>query len=78
MGVAGAIIRAGFILLIPGLVKIIWFLFIQTNYTIQDLQLFYPFSLLNLVNSGMLEPCLLYPLQVLNLFEARGRWLSTR
>lgn len=61
--------KAEFVMLIPGLVKLFWFLFIQTDYTLNDLQLFYPLSLLNLFEPGTLEPYLLYPLQVLNLFE---------
>ena len=64
-----AAIQAEFVLLIPGLIKLIWFLFIQTDYTLNDLQLFYPLSLLNLFEPGTVEPYLLYPLQVLNLFE---------
>ena len=62
-------IQAEFVMLIPGLVKLIWFLFVQTDYTLNDLQLFYPLSLLNLFEPGTLEQYLLYPLQVLNLFE---------
>ncbi|MBO0949530.1 hypothetical protein J2I46_13120 [Fibrella sp. HMF5405] len=62
-------ILAEFVLLVPGLIKLLWFLFIQTDYTLNDLQLFYPLSLLNLFEPGTVEPYLLYPLQVLNLFE---------
>jgi len=62
-------IQAEFVLLVPGLVKILWFLFVQTDYTLVDLQIFYPLSLLSLVGANSVAPYLVYPLQVLNLFE---------
>jgi hypothetical protein len=52
-----------------GFLKIIWFYFYQTNYTLEDLQYFYPLSALNITGYKGLEPWLLYPLQTLNLFE---------
>jgi hypothetical protein len=64
-----AAIKAEFVLLIPSLIKILWFLFVQTDYTLNDLQFFYPLSLINIFEPGTVEPYLLYPLQVLNLFE---------
>lgn len=57
------------IFLIPALIKVFWFLFIQTDYTLTDLQYFYPLSILNLFDSGSLDIWFIYPLQLLNLFE---------
>jgi hypothetical protein len=68
------VLEAEFIFLIPSLLKILWFLFIQTNYTLKDLQLFYPLSLLNFFDARNIEPWLLYPLQVFNVFEV-AYWL---
>lgn len=62
-------VQAEFVLLIPAVLKIGWFLFIQTNYSLQDLQTFYPLSVLSIFDHTTLEPWLLYPLQVLNVFE---------
>ncbi|PKP19156.1 MAG: hypothetical protein CVU07_00515 [Bacteroidetes bacterium HGW-Bacteroidetes-23] len=63
------VVKAEFIFLLVGVCKIIWFYFFQTNYTLEDLQYFYPLSALNIVGYQGLEPWFIYPLQVLNLFE---------
>ncbi|AEI48875.1 hypothetical protein [Runella slithyformis] len=65
----GVAIEAEVIFLLPIVIKIFWFLFVQTGYTLQDLQFFYPLSALNLFDYQSLEPWLVYPLQVLNVFE---------
>lgn len=64
-----AAIEAEVIFLIPVIAKLLWFLFLQPNYTLQDLQLFYPLSLLSMFDPDTLEAWWLYPLQVLNVFE---------
>jgi hypothetical protein len=61
---------AEFVFLIPTIFKLLWFLFIQTSYTLQDLQYFHPLSALSIFDPLSLEPWLVYPLQVLNIFEA--------
>lgn len=63
------IIKAEFIFLLIPILKIIWFYFFQTNYTLEDIQYFYPLSALNIIGYAGLEPWLIYPLQILNLFE---------
>lgn len=68
------VIKAEFAFLGVGVCKIIWFYFFQTNYTLEDLQYFYPLSALNIVGYQGLEPWFIYPLQVLNLFEL-AYWL---
>jgi hypothetical protein len=55
-------------LLIP-LIKLFWFLFIQTQYTFNDLQYFYPLSALQLFDVKSLAIWQIYPLQLLNVFE---------
>lgn len=62
-------IQAELVLLLPSLLKLLWFLFVQTDYSLQDLQFFYPLSLLNLFDAKAMSPYLLYPLQLANLFE---------
>lgn len=64
-----AVIKAEFIFLLVGVAKIIWFYFFQTNFTLEDLQYFYPLSALNLIGYKNLEAYFIYPFQVLNLFE---------
>ncbi len=58
-----------FIFLFPSIVKLFWFGLFQTSYTLSDLQYFSLFSLLSVLDSGEVEGWLLYPLQVINLFE---------
>ena len=69
-----AVVKAEFVFLGVGVLKIIWFYFFQTNYTLEDLQYFYPLSALNIVGYQGLESWFIYPLQVLNLFEL-AYWL---
>ncbi|MVM40922.1 hypothetical protein GO730_29890 [Spirosoma sp. HMF3257] len=57
------------IFLLPILIKLLWFLFIKTDYDLNDLTLFYPLSLLNLVDAQTIPRYWLAPLQMLNLFE---------
>lgn len=73
------------IFLIPPILKLCWFLFIQTDYTLFDIQSFYPFSALNFFDVGSLDPWFIYPLQSVNIFEAiyllvlaYGLFLSTK
>lgn len=62
-------IRAEFIFTLVGILKIIWFYFFETNYTLEDIQCFYPLSAINITGYKEIEPWLIYPLQTLNLFE---------
>ncbi len=69
-----AVVKAEFVFLGVGVLKIVWFYFFQTNYTLEDIQNFYPLSALNIVGYQGLESWFIYPLQVLNLFEL-AYWL---
>ena len=69
-----AVVKAEFVFLGVGVLKIVWFYFFQTNYTLEDLQYFYPLSALNIVGYKGLDAWFIYPLQVLNLFEL-AYWL---
>jgi hypothetical protein len=69
-----AVINAEYVFLGVGILKIVWFYFFQTSYTLEDLQYFYPLSALNIVGYKGLEAWFIYPLQVLNLFEL-AYWL---
>jgi hypothetical protein len=63
------VLSAEFIFLIIPILKIIWFYFFLTNYTLEDIQYFFPLSALNITGYKGIDPWLIYPLQVLNLFE---------
>lgn len=62
-------IAAEFVFTIPILFKIVWFSLIQHQYNLNDLQLFYPLSALSIFNAEDVQTWLVYPLQVVNLFE---------
>lgn len=63
------VLNAEFIFLLVPIFKIIWFSFFQPNYTLLDIQNFFPLSALNLVDYKSLETWFIYPFQILNVFE---------
>lgn len=70
----GVALVAEFVFLMPTFLKILWFLFVQTDYTLKDLQLFYPLSALHFFDYNSLETWWVYPLQTFNVFEV-AYWL---
>lgn len=73
----GAALIAEFVFLIPSLLKIFWFAFFKTDYSLIDVQLFYPLSALSIFDETAVQQnqsWLVYPLQTLNLFEV-AYWL---
>ncbi|TAE94209.1 MAG: hypothetical protein EAZ80_10560 [Runella slithyformis] len=65
----GVALVAEFVFLVPAFLKILWFTFVQTDYDLKDLQLFYPLSALNFFDYKTLETWWVYPLQTFNVFE---------
>ncbi|ELR69720.1 hypothetical protein C900_04697 [Fulvivirga imtechensis AK7] len=63
------VIKAEFVWLIPSLITLIWFHFIDTSYTLVDIQYFQPLSLLNFFSVSEVENWLIFPLQALSLFQ---------
>lgn len=63
------VIKAEFIFLLVPVFKIIWFYYFQTNYTLEDIQNFYPLSALNILDYKGLESWFIYSFQTLNFFE---------
>lgn len=62
-------IQAELVLLLPILLKIAWFLFVQPHYQLDDLQNFSPLSLASLVDYNTTDAWLHYPLQIASVFE---------
>ena len=56
-----------FVLLTAGIFKLVYF--IKTEFSLEQLQQFYPLSYTNFLDISKLEPWLIYPLQTINLFE---------
>ncbi|QIH38552.1 hypothetical protein G7A72_06975 [Flavobacterium sp. Sr18] len=70
----GVVLNAEFVFLVVPVFKMSWFYFIQTNYNLDDIKYFFPFSALTITGYKGLEPWLIYPFQVINLFEL-AYWL---
>jgi hypothetical protein len=60
-------VMAESILIVAGIVKIIFGAF--SNFTYSEFSLFYPLSVLSLLDLETIQPIWFYPLQLLNLFE---------
>ncbi|MDQ0065166.1 hypothetical protein [Chryseobacterium lathyri] len=57
------------VFIIAGFYKFVNFYWIDTDYTLENLQTYYPISLLNIKEYISTEKWLAYPLQLVNLFE---------
>ena len=65
----GVVIGAEYIFLIPEILKIVWFMVVDTDPTYRDISGFYPLSLIHFVDFDALDKRWAYPLRALNLFE---------
>jgi len=65
----GVVIAAEFVFLIPELMKILWFMTIQSDPSYHDIRAFYPLSLMHFADYYSLDKRWAYPLRALNLFE---------
>jgi hypothetical protein len=65
----GVVIAAEFIFLIPEILKILWFMLVDTDPTYNDISGFYPLSLIHFVDFESLDKRWAYPLRALNVFE---------
>lgn len=68
------VIKLEYIFLLPILFEIVYFKFVNTTATLEEIEHFYTLSALNIVGYKGLESWFIYPLQVLNLFEL-AYWL---
>jgi len=62
------------IFIIPELLRIIWFLVVDTDPNIYEIRAFYPFSMMNFFSFEDVPAQWHYPLKSLNIFEV-GYWL---
>jgi hypothetical protein len=65
----GITLTAEFIFLIPELLKILWFMTIETSPTLYDISGFYPLSLIHFVDYATIDKRWAYPLRAINVFE---------
>jgi hypothetical protein len=64
-----ACILSEFVLLIPSIIGLIWFGFIDNAYSLQDVQQYHPLSLLSLFDNAHVDSWLIYPLQLVSIFQ---------
>jgi hypothetical protein len=65
----GVVIGAEFIFFIPEVLKILWFLAVETDPSYTDIGAFYPLSLMHFFDFYAMDPRWAYPLRALNVFE---------
>ena len=63
------VLMAEFVFVIAGFYKFFNFYLIETDYTLETLQTYYPLSLINFKEAISTEKWLAYPLQLANIFE---------
>ena len=69
----GVVIGAEYIFLIPEVLKIIWFMVVETDPNYHDIRAFYPLSLMHLFDYYSIDKRWAYPLRALNVWEI-GYW----
>ena len=63
------VVASDIVFVIVSLIKFLWFLFFGGNYDLNDLNFFYPLSLINLFEISEVNRIWIYPLQIINLFQ---------
>lgn len=63
------VLGAEFIFMIPEILKITWFITVETDPTYNDISAFYPLSLMHFFDYETIDRKWAYPLRALNLFE---------
>ena len=64
-----AVVASEIIIVLASLAKFLWFAFFAGNYTLDDMNFFYPLSLINLFGQTEVAKYWIYPLQCVNLFQ---------
>jgi hypothetical protein len=65
----GVVVVAEYIFLIPEILKIFWFLFVEKDPAYADIGRFYPLSLIHFADYDTMDRRWAYPLRALNVFE---------
>jgi hypothetical protein len=65
----GVVIGAEYVFLIPEVIKIIWFMAIETDPNYHDIRAFYPLSLMHFFDYYSIDKAWAYPLRALNVWE---------
>jgi hypothetical protein len=65
----GVVVVAEYVFLIPEILKILWFLFVEKDPSYADIGKFYPLSLIHFADVDQMNKRWAYPLRALNVFE---------
>lgn len=71
----GVAVMAEYVFLVPEVLKIGYYLFIETDPSYYSIRGFYPLSLMNFFDYQTIDKRFAYPLRALNLFEPLYWWL---
>jgi hypothetical protein len=63
------VVASEIVFVIVALIRFLWFFFFGGNYDLNDLNFFYPLSLINLFEISEVDKIWIYPLQIINLFQ---------
>ncbi len=63
------VMAAEFVFILPEIIKIGWFLIVQRDPSLPEVQSFYPLSLMNLFDYTLINKRFAYPLRALSVFE---------
>lgn len=63
-------LQAEFVFILAAVFKILWFIFIQKDFTLIQVQEYFPLSIQSIIHSDGIPQWAIYPLQLLNAFEA--------
>lgn len=65
----GVVIASEYIFLIPEILKIVWFMAVQTDPSLNDISAFYPLSLMHFFDYYSIDKRWAYPLRAISIFE---------
>ncbi|MBK5278356.1 MAG: hypothetical protein JJE09_05785 [Bacteroidia bacterium] len=65
----GITVVSEYIFIVPEVLKICWFMFIETDPNLLVIRAFYPFSMMTFFDYSEIDPKYAYPLKALNIFE---------
>ena len=63
------VIASEIIFISGGIIKLLWFYLFAGNYDFNDLNFFYPLSIINFFNRGEVAKIWIYPMQTINIFH---------
>lgn len=63
------VVLSEIVFVVASVIKMLWFILFAGNYTLDDMNFFYPLSLINLFSRSEVASYWVYPLQTINIFQ---------